>query len=307
MRVDDAGEKLEGCSNLNKGVGLRTKRIFTTALAAAALTGAVCLTGMTGTASAAVAGIPTADNIAHPGGPIVTASGSGSTTVSLNWSGYAVTSKKLFTYVHTTFVQPAITCTGQPDQWTSNWSGLDGYNSDTVEQDGTFAHCGGTGNTTPKYQAWYELFPAASVNVFAVHPGDIIDSSVSYSTTTSMFTLTISDLSTGKSSTQTAACASCARTSAEWIVERPELCNNAGTNCFLTELADYGTSTMSGDEAQLTGGNIKGVGGFNNIPIDMVDPVSGGGFISLDTVGAVTGKSFTATWDRSGNIFPITS
>lgn len=286
---------------------MRTKRIFTTALAAAALTGAACLTGMTGTASAAVAGIPAADNIAHPGGPIVTASGSGSLTVSLNWSGYAVTSKKLFTYVHTTFVQPAITCTGQPDQWTSNWSGLDGYNSDTVEQDGTFAHCGGTGNTTPKYQAWYELYPAASVNVFAVKPGDIIDSSVTYSTTTSEFTLTISDLSTGKSATQTATCASCARTSAEWIVERPELCNNAGTNCFLTELADYGTSTMSGDEAQLTGGNIKGVGGFNNIPIDMVDPVSGGGFISLDTVGAVTGQSFTATWNRSGNIFPITS
>jgi hypothetical protein len=291
-------------------VGLRTKRIFTTALAAAALTGAACLTGMTGTASAAVAGIPAADSIAHPGGPLISASsagGSGATTVSLNWSGYAVTSKKLFTYVHTTFVQPAITCTGQPDQWTSNWSGLDGYTSDTVEQDGTFAHCGGSGNTTPKYEAWYELFPANSVNVFAVHAGDIIDSSVTYSTTTSEFTLTISDLSTGKSSSTSATCAACARTSAEWIVERPELCNNAGTNCFLTELADYGTTTMSGDEAQLTGGNVKGVGGFNNIPIDMVDPVSGGGFISLDTVGAVTAKSFTATWDRSGNIFPISS
>jgi Peptidase A4 family len=165
-------------------VGLRTKRIFTTALAAAALTGAACLTGMTGTASAAVAGIPTADNIARPGGPLISesaAGGSGAPTVSLNWSGYAVTSKKLFTYVHTTFVQPAITCTGQPDQWTSNWSGLDGYTSDTVEQDGTFAHCGGSGNTTPKYEAWYELFPANSVNAFAVHAGDIIDSSVSYS------------------------------------------------------------------------------------------------------------------------------
>ena len=287
---------------------MRTKRIFTTALAAAALTGAACLTGMTGTASAAVAGIPAADSIAHPGGPLISASsagGSGATTVSLNWSGYAVTSKKLFTYVHTTFVQPAITCTGQPDQWTSNWSGLDGYTSDTVEQDGTFAHCGGSGNTTPKYEAWYELFPANSVNVFAVHAGDIIDSSVTYSTTTSEFTLTISDLSTGKSSSTSATCEACARTSAEWIVERPELCNNAGTNCFLTELADYGTTTMSGDEAQLTGGNVKGIGGFNNIPIDMVDPVSGGGFISLDTVGAVTAKSFTATWDRSGNIFPI--
>ncbi len=285
---------------------MRTKRIFTTALAAAALTGAACLTGMTGTASAAVTGIPAADNVAHPGGPMISASsagGSGATTVSLNWSGYAVTSNKLFTYVHTTFVEPTITCSGVADQWTSNWSGLDGYNSDTVEQDGTFAHCGGSGNTTPKYEAWYELYPAASVNVFAVHAGDIIDSAVSYAN--GEFTLTISDLSTGKTSSTTAACASCARTSAEWIIERPELCNNAGTKCFLTELADFGTSTMTGDEAQLTGGNIKGVGGFNNIPIDMVDPVSGGGFISLDTVGAVSGKSFTATWDRSVNTFPI--
>src|ERR1700733_4377599 len=282
------GKMFEGGSNLDKGVRLRTKRIFATALAAAALTGAACLTGMTGTASAAVvAGIPTADNIAHPGGPMVSAAGSGSTTVSLNWSGYAVTSKKLFTYVHTTFVQPAITCTGVADQWTSNWAGLDGYNSDSVEQDGTFAHCGGTDNMTPKYEAWYEMFPANSVNVFAVHPGDIIDSSVTYDSTSGNFTLTISDLSTGKSSGTTAQCSTCERTSAEWIVERPELCNNAGTKCFLTELADYGTTTMSGDEAQLTGGNIKGVNGFNNIPIDMVDPVTGGGFISLDTVGAI--------------------
>ena len=283
---------------------MRTRRMFTTALAAAALTGAACLTGMTGTASAAVTSIPAADNVAHPGGPMVKAAGSGATTVSLNWSGYAVTSKKLFTYVHTTFVQPAITCTGVADQWTSNWLGLDGYNSNSVEQDGTFAHCGGSGNMTPKYEAWYELFPAPSVNAFAVHAGDIIDSSVSYAG--GEFTLTISDLSTGKSSTTTATCSTCERTSAEWIVERPELCNNAGTKCFLTELADFGTSTMTGDEAQLTGGNVKGVGGFNNIPIDMVDPVSGGGFISLDTVGPVNGKSFTATWDRSGNTFPIT-
>jgi hypothetical protein len=277
-----------------------------TALTAVALTGAACLTGMTGTASAAVTSIPATDNVAHPGGPLISASGaggSGVTTVSLNWSGYAVTSNKLFTYVHTTFVEPTITCTGVADQWTSNWSGLDGYNSDTVEQDGTFAHCGGSGNTTPKYEAWYELYPAASVNAFAVHAGDIIDSSVSYAN--GEFTLTISDLSTGKTSSTTATCASCARTSAEWIVERPELCNNAGTKCFLTELADFGTTTMTGDEAQLTGGTVKGVGGFNNIPIDMVDPVSGGGFISLDTVGAVSGKSFTATWDRSGNTYPI--
>ena len=233
------------------------------------------------------------------------ASGSTSVpTISENWSGYAATSAKAFTYVHSTFVEPTITCPGVADQWTSNWVGLDGFNDSTVEQDGTFAHCGGAGNTTPKYQAWYEMYPAGSVTVFNVKPGDIIDASVTYAS--GEFSLTISDLTSGKSATDVAACSSCARASAEWIIERPALCNNAGTKCFLTELADFGTSTMGGDEAQVTGGKVKGVNGFTNYPIYMVDPVSGGGFISLDTVSPLSGKTFTATWDRSGNTVPIT-
>jgi hypothetical protein len=142
------------------------------------------------------------------------------------------------------------------------------------------------------------------VTVFNVKPGDIIDASVTYAS--GEFSLTISDLTSGKSATDVAACSSCARASAEWIIERPALCNDAGTKCFLTELADFGTSTMGGDEAQVTGGNVKGVNGFTNYPIDMVDPLSSGGFDSLDTVGALSGKTFTATWDRSGNTVPIT-
>ncbi len=286
---------------------MRTKRIFTTALAAAALTGAACFTGMTGTASAAVTGTAAAGNVPVPGGPMAKANAPGhssATTISLNWSGYAATAAKPFTYVHSAYVQPAITCPGVANQWVSNWAGLDGYNTPTVEQDGTDAHCGGPGHTTPKYEAWYEMYPAGSVNVFAVHPGDMIDASVSYAY--GEFSLTISDRTTGKSKTVTATCSSCARASAEWIIERPALCNNALTNCFLTRLADFGTSTMGGDEAQVTGGKVKGVAGFTNFPIDMVDPVSGGGFISLDTVGPLSGESFTATWDRSGNTVPIT-
>jgi hypothetical protein len=265
--------------------------------------------GVTGFSTAASAAVnpAAAETVLHPGGPMIqsgAAAGSQPTTVSENWSGYAATSKKQFTYVHSTWVEPTITCPGVPNQWTSNWVGLDGFNDQTVEQDGTFAHCGGSGDTTPKYEAWYEMYPANSVNVFAVHAGDIIDASVTYAN--GEFSLTVSDLTTGKTATDTATCSSCARASAEWIIERPALCNNAGTTCFLTELADFGTSTMGGDEAQLAGGNVKGAGGFTNYPIDMVDPVSGGGFISLDTVGALSGKSFTATWDRSGNTEPIT-
>jgi hypothetical protein len=150
-----------------------------------------------------------------------------------NWSGWAVTGKEPYTYVHSTFVQPSVTCSGVADQYTSNWVGLDGFNDETAEQDGTFAWCGGTDHTTPKYEAWYEMYPANSVNTFAVHPGDVIDVTVAYSDSTSDFTLTVSDLSTGKIATDTAACADCARASAEWIIERPALCNNVGTKCFL--------------------------------------------------------------------------
>jgi hypothetical protein len=268
----------------------------------------VCAVGVTSLPAAAST---TTENTPLPGGPLIhpssgTSSDASTTvTVSLNWSGYAVTGKKPYTYVHSTFVQPTITCPGVADQYTSNWVGLDGYSDDTVEQDGTVAWCGGPSDTTPKYEAWYEMFPANSVNVFAVHPGDIIDASVSYSA--GDFALTVTDLSTGKTATDTATCASCARASAEWIIERPALCNNAETKCFITELADFGTSTMSGDEAQVAGGKVKGVGAFNNYAIDLVNPDANGdgGFYSLDTVGPVSGKSFTADWQEPGTTVPI--
>ena len=243
---------------------------------------------------------------AQLGRPMIRASALGSTTVptiSENWSGYAATSAKKFSYVHSTFVQPAITCDGKANRWTSNWVGLDGYSSDTVEQDGTFAHCGGPDKLTPKYQAWYELYPAGSVGVFNVQPGDVIDASVSYADGT--FTLVIADLTTGKRATDAAACADCQRSSAEWIIERPALCSDSGT-CFLTALANYGQTTMGGAEASVDGGPVRGIASFSDTPIYMVDPLASGGFISLDSVSAIARQSFTATWIRSGHVQPLT-
>jgi hypothetical protein len=288
---------------------MRSKRLL--AIAALTVTAMVCTVG---TITLPAAASTTAENTPQPGGPLIqppsgnTADVSTTYTVSENWSGYAVTGNKQYTYVHSTFVEPTITCSGVADQWTSNWVGLDGYKDQTVEQDGTFAWCGGASDTTPKYEAWYEMYPANSVNVFAVHPGDIIDVSVTYSDSTGDFALTVSDLSTGKTATDTAACSTCERASAEWIIERPALCNSTGTKCFLTELADFGTSTMTGDEAQVDGGNVKGVDSFNNYAIDCAnfDANGDGGFYSLDTVGPASGKSFTATWDEPGTTVPIT-
>ncbi|HEY1624495.1 MAG TPA: G1 family glutamic endopeptidase [Streptosporangiaceae bacterium] len=276
-----------------------------------------CAVGVTTMPAAAstTAASATTENTPQPGGPMVQPPKSGITsnvtttqTISENWSGYAVAGKKAYNYVTSSWVVPTLTCPGIADQWSSEWVGLDGYNDQTVEQDGTDAFCAGTGDTTPKYEAWYEMFPAGSVNLFKVNPGDIIDATVAYSDTTGAFTLTVSDLTTGKSGTDTATCSTCARASAEWIIERPALCNSAFTKCFITQLADFGSTTMGGDEASVDGGSVKGVGGFNNFAIDIVNPDANGdgGFYSLDTVGPVSGKSFTTIWQEPGTTIPIT-
>jgi len=128
---------------------------------------------------------PAAGGAPLPGGlPIIRDQGAtagraaGLPTTSINWSGYAVTAQAPFTDVSATWVQPAITCSGNEKYViTSNWVGLDGFTDQTVEQDGTDAKCFAASDT-PKYQAWYEMYPAGSVNVFGVQPGDTISASV---------------------------------------------------------------------------------------------------------------------------------
>lgn len=278
------------------------KRFFTLATMVAT-TGMILGAGLVGAAGAASASV--AATHVNPGGTILRApSNSGLPTISENWSGYAATSAKKFNYVSSTFAQPAITCTGKANRWTSNWVGLDGFTTGTVEQTGTFAFCGGKSHLTPQYQAWYEMYPAGSVNVFKVKPGDTINTAVKFAG--GKFHISIADATSGKSASISKGCATCERASAEWIIERPALCNNSETKCFLTALANFGTATMSKDRAQVAGGSVKGVGGFNNVPIYMVQPLKAGGFISLDAISGLSGPSFQVQWERSGSTVPIT-
>jgi Peptidase A4 family len=273
-------------------------------LAAAGLMCGAAVLGTTSIASASsIHTTPARMHIAQPGGPMVRVPGAGGfPTISENWSGYGVVSKNAFNSVQATWVEPTIKCTGVAHQMTSNWVGLDGFNDQTVEQDGTSAWCGGPSHTTPMYVAWYEMFPASSANVFKVNAGDIIDASVNY--TGGNFVLTVSDATRGVSHTFTGACTNCTRTSAEWIIERPAYCNAAFTRCDLFALPNFGTSTMSGDTASLNGRPAESMGHLGAIPISMIQPLNKG-FISLDTVNATSGTSYTAQWDRSGTIVPI--
>jgi hypothetical protein len=299
-------------------------------LATLAATGGLALTfavGASATANASVRSRPmlattgrilaAKHTVLRPGGPMIRATGgkfsvrsaaSDVPTISENWSGYAaLAGKTKFSDVHSEFIQPAVTCPGAPDQLTSNWVGLDGFSDQTVEQDGTFAECGGPQNETPIYWAWYEMYPLDSVNVFRVKPGDIIEASVQYARSTGMFNLAISDVTTGKSGGLVTPCiTTCNRSSAEWIIERPAGCDASG--CFLFALADFGTTTMTDDTAK-AGVTSGGPNDFSAAyPIYMINPLKSGGFISLDSTGRLHASTdgFTETWNRAGKPLPIT-
>src|SRR5947208_5818657 len=94
---------------------------------------------------------------------LATGTARAATSVSSNWSGYAVSGAS-FSSVRGGWTQPAAACTSGSSS-AAFWVGLGG-NSDTsqvLEQIGTSSDCNANG--TASYSAWYELVPAASVPI----------------------------------------------------------------------------------------------------------------------------------------------
>ncbi len=223
--------------------------------------------------------------VSHLIGPRTVHTGSKTaTTTSTNWSGYAATGGP-YTSVSSSWVEPAGTCSSG-DQYASFWVGLDGYNSDSVEQTGSEVDCA---CRTPEYYSWYEMYPANPVNFSnTVRPGDHFTGSVTY-TGSNSFTLQLSDTTQRWSHTVTKTLAGAARSSAEVIAEAP--C------CTLSEgilpLADFRIVNFSGATA-----NGSPLGSFNPVGITMVS-ASG---VQEDSISPLTaGENFSATWLNSGN------
>jgi hypothetical protein len=274
--------------------------------------GGIVVTGMGGTvASAGAAATPrgivpavVGPMLRAPSVPGTSAQAVNPVALSSNWSGYAsTTTGTKFNSVQGDFVQPSIVCTGAADRIMAAWVGLDGFSNKTVEQDGTFAACTGHGNMTPEYVAWYEMYPAGSVTLFAVNPGDEIEPAVSYSG--GQFTLSITDATSGQTRSYTAACKSCRRASAEWIVERPELCDRHGA-CFLSSLPDFTSASLSADTAGTDAAAAASISSFTSTPIDMIQPVGPSVELLDQTAGLdATGEVFSTTWERTGKRLPV--
>lgn len=215
---------------------------------------------------------------------------------STNWSGYAVESPTQFTEVTGTWVQPTASCTTSGHTYSSFWVGLDGYNSNSVEQLGTDSDC--TRINSPSYYAWYEMYPAASVDIpttqYPVKPGDTMTASVTRSGTSYTLAITSSEGWTF-STTQTG---SDANSSAEWIAEAPDTC--ILIFCANAKLTNFGTVNFSSSEAS-TGGALQPVSSFtaNGGPHDITMTTSSGVTRALPSALTSNGAGFSDTWHHN--------
>jgi hypothetical protein len=220
---------------------------------------------------------------------------------SLNWSGYAVTGAAgSVTDVQGSWIVPAIqgTC-GSTNQYSSFWVGIDGFNSNTVEQTGTDSDCQ---SGQPVYYAWFEFYPHPLfiINNLAVKPGDVMSAEVQYKGR--QFTATITNQSTGQSFSTSTRLNGAQRSSAEWIVEAP---SSAGG---ILPLADFGTASLGGDYTAVgstnyatissSTGPIGSFGASNVYQTTMV--TNGGATKAAPSALTSDGTSFTDTWSSAG-------
>jgi hypothetical protein len=165
-----------------------------------------------------------------------------------NWSGYAETGT--YTGVSATWTVPTVTASTSAT-YSSAWIGVDGFNNSDLIQTGTEEdYYSGAAH----YNAWWEILPASETALPASYPigaGDRMSASI-YETSSTVTTgfffrrttehvwdITISDTTRGWSYT-TKQAYNGPGTSAEWVVEAPEIGNKIAT------LAHYTITPPSG-------------------------------------------------------------
>jgi len=224
---------------------------------------------------------------ARPGANAVTAA------ASYNWAGYAdsSTTAGTFTKVSGSWVVPKITCTAE-DRVTSDWVGLDGWTTATVEQDGTSAQCY---EGTAFYYSWYEMYPAGTVEVgTTVAAGDAISASVTRSGAN--YTLALTDSThTANSFTKTASCATttCLDESAEWIAERPSYASTG----IVPEVI-FGSVKFSKGSVTAAGKTTT-IAGFTGGTVDQTACVDSTDAYDIVATSGLVSDSFTSTWKNS--------
>jgi len=220
------------------------------------------------------------------------------------WAGY-IAHSTVFKEVEGRFKVPTVTCSNK-EQSFGAWVGFDGWGGlQTVEQAGITASCSNASayvKAPPTngvyYYAWAAMHGAGSYQTFdfAVRPGDVIYSKVSYAG--DIYSLTVKNETTGQSGSNTQHCVvdeasrrangvtDCPRMHAEWIVERPGA----------SQLPHFDKVTLYDNTATTADGKKAYVEGFSNSRADMIQ-----NSLMLANASTLTGKgAFGVAWLASG-------
>lgn len=209
---------------------------------------------------------------------------------SYNWSGYADINS-VYSQAAGKWKQPGVTCTRE-DQIAVTWVGIDGWNSNTVEQGGTLAQCF---KGAAHYYTWWEMYPTNSIQIVGstVKPGDAIAASVLRSGTS--YTIKVADSTNPANSFKTTqkcvVSGGCPNASAEWIAEAP------GGPRGLYPLANFHSWALRGATAK-AGAKSGVIKSFPFLRITMVDSSV---TYALAKPGLLntTGNGFTDAWKNS--------
>jgi hypothetical protein len=207
------------------------------------------------------------------------------TVYTANWAGVAATGDT-FTSVSATYSVPAVDCSVTSNAFAYHWIGLDGFNNSAIEQDGVAGFCT---HGEPTYSAWLEMYPAGIDSRFTVNPGDAIHASVSYSAVSGLYTLALTDVTTGESFSQPEACPNiCERSSAEVISEGYPVENTYdGT-------ADYGIENYENITVTDQAGNTGGFTPFSRWAYAKI--IQKGVSIDAEPSAIYGGQAFSNTW-----------
>jgi hypothetical protein len=210
-----------------------------------------------------------------------------------------VLANSTFSAVSGSWTVPSISCPST--SYASQWVGIDGTSDAYVIQDGTSTDCNGT---TPVYGAWYEFYGDPSVyggyedplsaSTHPVAPGDVMSASVSYAASTWTFMLVNSTEHWTFSTTAAEPSPPPQQSSAEWIVEAPQVCN---PSCAQSSVADFGTVTFT-DASAIANGSATSLiapSGVAEVALNSAETQI------LTSPGPLSdqGSSFVVTWYQS--------
>ena len=213
-------------------------------------------------------------------------------STSTNWSGYAANTGT-YTTVTSSWVEPSVSCTA--DGIVAFWIGLDGWGSDSVEQDGTGVDCSGG---SPQAFAWWETYPADSIQEYnnPVAAGDSLTSTVT-SESNGRYDLVLTDSTRGWTENNVVAKPSGAsNASAEIIAEA------VSNGSSVTPLPNFGAVHFTG--STIDNGTLQAVGAQG------IDMTNGNGTVIATTGPADSSGDFTVSYGSgttTGNTVTVNS